>query len=126
MRSLEPLAASKYQTLPLSTLKNTTLGIEAEYYLHRLLTTPPTKEPLLSALGGFPYGLRQAIEEDIAAFQAAGIKPLFVFNGLKIARTDKPFMTPDSGATTRLTAWDMYDKGLPTQAVEAFGNAGTW
>ncbi|KAF8449742.1 PIN domain-like protein [Kalaharituber pfeilii] len=123
VKSLEPLAASKYQTLPLSTLKDATLGIEAEYYLWRLLNTPPTKEPLLSALGGFPYGLKQAIEDDLAAFQAAGIKPLFVFNGLKIARTEKPFLAPDHGPASRLKAWDMYDKGLAAQSVEAFGDA---
>lgn len=64
-----------------------------------------------------------AIEDDLAAFQNAGIKPLFVFNGLKIARTDKPFLTPDHGPASRLKAWNMYDQGLPTQAVEAFGDA---
>lgn len=123
---MEPLAASKYQTLPLSTLKDATLGIEAEYYLWRLLNTPPTKEPLLSALGGFPYALKQAIEDDIAAFHAAGIKLLFVFNGLKIAHTDTPFATADHGPANRLKAWDMYGKGLPTHAVEAFGDASKW
>ncbi|KAF8425110.1 hypothetical protein EV426DRAFT_59307 [Tirmania nivea] len=121
--SLEPLAASKYQTLPLSTLKDATLGIEAEYYLWRLLNTPPTKEPLLSALGGFPYGLKQAIEDDINAFHQAGIKLLFVFNGLKISRTDKSSFTVDHGPVNRLKAWEMYDRGLPTEAVEAFGDA---
>ena len=126
VKSLEPLAASKIQTLPLSTLKDATLGIEAEFYLWRLLNTAPTKEPLLSALGGFPYGLKQAIEDDLAAFRTAGIKPLFVFNGLKVARTEKPFLQADHGPTNRLKAWDMYDRGLPTQAVEAFGDASKW
>ena len=122
--SLETLVTSKYQTLPLSTLKDATLGIEAEYYLWKLLHTQPSKEPLLSALGGFPYGLRQAIEDDLAIFKSAGIKPLFVFNGLKIARTETPFSSPDLGPASRLTAWDMYDRGLPTRAVEAFGESG--
>lgn len=60
------------------------------------------------------------------AFRTAGIKPLFIFNGLKVARTEKPFLHIDHGPTNRLKAWDMYDRGLPTQAVEAFGDASKW
>lgn len=105
-------------------MKDATLGIEAAYYINKLLTTPPTKEPLLTALGGFPYGIRDQIESDILGFQEAGIKPLFVFNGLRIARDEKPFSILDPGPSQRLRAWEMYDRGLPQQAVDAFGEAG--
>jgi len=127
IRSLDTWATShnKSQTLPLSVLKDTTIGIEADHYLLRLLTTSPSKEPLVTALGGFPFGLRYAVEGDIEDFQKAGIKPIFVFSGLKIVRNEKPFSVNDDGPAKRSQAWDLYDQGLASEAVEAFGAAAT-
>lgn len=126
VRSLDSWATSqsKSQTLPLSVLKDSVIGVEADHYLLRLLTTAPSKEPLVTALGGFPFGLRCAVEGDIDDFRKAGIKPIFIFSGLKIVRNEKPFSVNDDGPAKRSQAWDLYDKGLASEAVEAFGAAG--
>ena len=64
------------------------------------------------------------MEGDIEDFQKAGIKPVFVFSGLKIVRNEKPFSVNDDGPAKRSQAWDLYDQGLASEAVEAFGAAG--
>lgn len=100
------------------------MGIEADHYLQKLLTTAPSKEPLVTALGGFPFSLKNTVEADIDDLHKAGIKPVFVFRGLKTVRTEKPFSTVDESPASRARAWELYDQGLANEAVEAFGAAG--
>lgn len=105
-------------------MKDSVIGIEADHYLQKLLTTSPSKEPLVTALGGFPFGLKNTVEADIDDLRKAGIKPLFVFRGLKTVRSEAPFSVNDEGPANRSRAWDLYDQGLANEAVEAFGAAG--
>ncbi|KAH8144938.1 uncharacterized protein LAJ45_11059 [Morchella importuna] len=116
---------SKSETLPLSALKDSVLGIEADHYLQKLLTTTPSKEPLVVALGGFPFNLRNTVEADIDDLRKAGVKPIFVFKGFKTVPIEAPFSVNDEGPAQRSRAWELYDRGLANEAVEAFGIAGT-
>ncbi|KAJ7147668.1 XPG I-region protein [Mycena crocata] len=70
------------QTLPLSVLSDSRLGIDASYYLSQLTDTPPAREPLLAATGGLPLALTQRIEADLRTLERLRIKPVFVFPGL--------------------------------------------
>jgi hypothetical protein len=118
------LAALRAQTYPLSALKDAVLGIEAAYYLGRLLNNPPSKEPLLSALGGFPFALKTYIESDLETLKRNGIVPLFVFSGMDLAKKDKPFSNLNDSALANTRAWELYDQHQAVQAVETFGNSG--
>jgi len=109
--------------LPLSVLKDTAIGIEAHYYLQKALASQ-LKEPLVSALGGFPFGLKQMIQNDMRELRENGIKPVFVFSGIQLAPTEKPFSVPDNSAKLRTRAWELYDKGQAVEAVDMFGQAG--
>ncbi|KAH0547560.1 hypothetical protein FGG08_000285 [Glutinoglossum americanum] len=124
VRSFDELATLRAQTYPLSALKDAVLGIEAAHYLNRLLNNPPSKEPLLSALGGFPFALKTYIESDLETLKRNGIVPLFVFSGMDIAKKDKPFSNLNDSALANTRAWELYDQHQAVQAVETFGNSG--
>ncbi|CCK70425.1 Mkt1p KNAG_0E01630 [Huiozyma naganishii CBS 8797] len=64
---------------PIDSLKNTTLGIDVNHYVSRLLTTK--KEQFLDAIGGFPISLKMYLESDLKIFKESNITPVFVFNG---------------------------------------------
>jgi hypothetical protein len=80
------------QTLPLSTLSETRLGIDAAFYLSQVLdppqskepgsSTPSAREPLLAATGGVPLALAARVENDLRVLEKLKIKPVFVFPGL--------------------------------------------
>lgn len=102
------------------------VGVEAEHYLQRLLSTPPSKEPLLSALGGFPFALKSHIENELEHMQTAGFTPLFVFNGLDVGKKDQSGRREAEAAAANLRAWELYDQHQPVKAVETFGDSGGW
>jgi len=62
--------------------KGARVAIDAEDYLHSILTNPSTREPLLPALGGLPFALQKNVDDDLKNFAEAGVIPIFVFNGL--------------------------------------------
>lgn len=115
------------QSLPLSTLADTAVGVDASHYLKQHLVNLSTKEPLeplVPAHGGLPILLRANIEKQLDVFLAAKITPIFVFDGL-----DFPQRSTQSGANTessRLfdTAWDLYNRNEGGQAVATFSVAG--
>ena len=115
-------ANGRSQNLPIAVLKDTAIGIDADSYLRKLLVS--LNEPLVSALGGFPYSLGSMLMRDVRDFRDAGIKPLFVFSGLDVAPTEKPFSAKDDSALLRTRGWDLYDGGRATEAVDAFSQAG--
>lgn len=98
------------------------IGIEAAYYLDRFLT--PSQEPLLSAVGGSPLGLKTLIENELAALQSADITPVFVFNGLESGRKLDPFNAAAVAVRTNTDAFEVYHKGQGAQAVRLFGSSG--
>ncbi|KAJ5893497.1 hypothetical protein N7495_005188 [Penicillium taxi] len=116
--------SNRTQKLPLSTLKDTVLGIDASWYLQQHLINPATREALLGALGGFPFALKKAIEKELSTFKSFGISLVFVFNGLQFGKQDrhnKPFPV---SALAFEQAWELYDAQQADQVVDAFCNAG--
>lgn len=71
---------------PVEILQNATLGIDVEHYLGRIYTYK--KEQLLLGIGGIPVSLKAYIESDLAVFREFNIRPLFVFPGLHIQKSD--------------------------------------
>ncbi|KAI9820963.1 MAG: hypothetical protein M1832_003435 [Thelocarpon impressellum] len=125
IRTFDDWAAARAQTHPLGGLKDSVIGIEAAHYLQRLLATPPSKEPLLSALGGFPFALKSHIENELDSMQAAGITPLFVFSGLDVGPKHQPSRDEGLAARANTLAWELYDQHEPVKAVETFGDSGS-
>ncbi|KJX95519.1 xpg i-region protein [Zymoseptoria brevis] len=105
-----------------------TIGFDAEDYLNSLLNNVSTREPLLPALGGLPFALQQHVDSDLSSLEDAGIKSIFMFNGLDIACHDrKSIMRESQKATKTLNeAWSVYDQGRGDDAVVAFGRACTY
>lgn len=64
---------------PIESLSNTTLGIDVNHYVSRLLTSK--KEQFLDAIGGFPTSLKMYLESDLKIFKEYKITPVFIFNG---------------------------------------------
>ncbi|KAI7297485.1 hypothetical protein KC315_g18441, partial [Hortaea werneckii] len=62
----------------LSEFTGTRLAIDAEDYLHTLLTNPQTREPLLPALSGLPFALQKHVDESLQGFKDAGIDVVWV------------------------------------------------
>lgn len=82
-----------------------------------------TREPLLPALGGFPLAFRANVETDLAQLHENKIKPLFVFDGLKLLQQSKPRLSAGELVNRRQEAWSHYQKGDANEAVHAFGQA---
>ncbi|RMZ90567.1 hypothetical protein DV736_g2203, partial [Chaetothyriales sp. CBS 134916] len=66
--------------LPLSTLKDAVLGIDASYYLELALRN--NEEYLINAHGGLSFTLERELEDDLKVLRAAGVGAVFVFNGV--------------------------------------------
>lgn len=105
---------------------NTTkIAVEASHYLQQLIDQPPTNEPLLSALGGFPLALRKHIESDLAQWKEANLEPFFVFEGMStIDREEKELKNAKEATTLTNKAWGLYTDNKATAAVAAFGRSG--
>lgn len=129
------------RTLSLATLKGSKIGIDANNYIDSVIRA--NGEPLIQALGGFPYTLLEHIAMDLAAFKNHGITPFFVFDGLSVNSqqpvtsdsTKRETSIPPAGSTNsssnivsetanilhkRTQAWDDYEKGQAEQAVRGF------
>lgn len=128
------------QSLPLSTLSDTRLGIDAAFYLSQVLDPPAqdtsagTKEPLLAATGGVPLSLAARVENDLRVLEKLRIKPVFVFPGLlpkKTSRSQGPPTGPNAANAQvggeyveeireRREAWELYERGQIEQAETLF------
>ncbi|ORZ10080.1 PIN domain-like protein [Absidia repens] len=108
------------ETVAVSQLKGTRLGIDGNYWLRKILV----KEPSLSAMGGTPFTLRQSIENELKHFKANNIQPVFVFPGLSLIRKSKPFSNEDTRPGHRAAAWEFYEKGKLDAAMSKFANGG--
>lgn len=64
---------------PIDSLRNSTLGIDVDHYVSRLLTHK--REQYLDAIGGFPMSLKMYIESDLQIFRENNITPIFIFSG---------------------------------------------
>ncbi|KAK2744408.1 hypothetical protein FQN57_004305 [Myotisia sp. PD_48] len=122
---LDEWASTRTQTLDLSTLKGASIGIHAKYYLDLHLNHYVTKEPLLIALGGFPFALRANIEREIRALKAMGIRLVFVFDGLKPGKPDHDLSAQTQNVRALEQAWEYYDQQQAAQVVDAFSSSGS-
>lgn len=110
------------QTLPLSVLTDSRLGIDASYYLQLLTDNPPSREPLLAATGGLPLALTQRIEADLRALEKLRIKPVFVFPGLIPNKRWRPHhhLEHNEACRDRRDAWAKYEAGQEEASTKLF------
>lgn len=109
-------------TLPLSSLSDSRLGIDASHYLQLLLDNPPSREPLLAATGGPPLALVQRIESDLRILEKLRIKPVFVFPGLSPNKKMRPHLQQEhaDAMRDRQAAWGKYENGQEEAATKLF------
>ena len=98
------------------------LGIEAEYYLQRLLTLH--REPLVPALGGAPFAFRTHIEDELDKLAAEGVTPLFVFGGMSIVNKNAADMSLEESNQVNAQGWELYDRGEAENIVATFERSG--
>lgn len=108
----------------MKSMNNATIAIEAEHYLDCLMKVAPTKEPLLSAIGGLPFGLKSHIVNHIGVWRAHGIAPFFVFAGIDGWKQDDTVADAEENGRINSEAWGMYEQGHPQDAVNTFGKSG--
>lgn len=122
-------SANLAESSSLGALRGSTVGIEAAEYLNRLhefkipkLSDPAgvLPEPLLPALGGVPFGLARVVRVHLAAWQKFNIKPIFVFSGLDVSKSDAGFESSTLAARKLAAAWTCYDANDANAAVENF------
>lgn len=110
-------------------IKGFTIAVEATWYLQHMLEED--SEPLLSALGGLPYGLKAEIEGDLDSWKKHGLTPMFVFDGLYIIGQEDMALRISKNASRRSDkAWESYRDAKSEQqlkdAVKSFGELGTY
>ncbi|EAU89975.2 XPG I-region protein [Coprinopsis cinerea okayama7 len=110
------------QTLALSALSDSRLGIDASHYIQHLLDSPSSREPLLAATGGLPLALSSRIEADLRVLERLNIKPVFVFPGLPPNKRWKPnpHLESAEACRDRRDAWAKYESGQEDQATKLF------
>lgn len=116
-------AARLIEGAPLKQLENRTIGIDAEDYIDKILNSPQTREPLLSALGGNPFTIDTILAEHLAVFKEAKITPFFVFNGLRINAQQMQLHAGLAHSQNVGEAWDLYNASDPERAVAKFGSS---
>lgn len=102
-------------------LKDRRLGIDAEDYIANILTTAPTKEPLLPALGGLPFALEEIVTSHISILKKHACQPYFVFNGINTNGQDEKLQTGIRATKSIANAWELYGASEPERAVSEFG-----
>lgn len=108
-------------TLNVSDLEDCAIAVDATYYLQLFLDTPPSHEPLLSALGGLT-GLDSHIRTDLEQWAAHKVIPFFIFDGQSLYGQDQVSVKRGKAANQKTEeAWSLYSKGEAEQAVSAFG-----
>ncbi|KAI9729123.1 MAG: hypothetical protein M1828_000208 [Chrysothrix sp. TS-e1954] len=118
-------AGRRQQSNFLTDLKDAVIAIEADWFLDRILTNPPAHEALLPALGGLPFGLKKCVNSELATLHDAGITPIFIFNGMQVGDSYRPFHEANSIQRASAQAWDSYLKDMnAAQSVKAFSASG--
>jgi hypothetical protein len=104
-------------------LNDSVIGVDASYYLD-LRLNKTSHEPLLHALGGFPYSLRKILEDDIQLLKAFKIKLLFVFDGLDFRNKEPPSSRSAANRRAHEDGWKHYSDRDPDQTLADFSRAG--
>jgi hypothetical protein len=124
VQALDDWAASRTLSLSLSSLRGAVVGIDASYYISQHLHHHASREPLLIALGGFPFALKSTVEKELQTFKNLGIACVFVFNGLDFGKRDQQTQARTESGRAFEQAWELYDQQRADQVVGAFSNAG--
>lgn len=122
VQPFEEWAAPRIQTFPLSAIKDARIGVDASYYLDQRLNKK-SNEPLLHALGGFPYALKKLVEEDVQYLKKLDISLVFVFNGLDFRNREQPASQSSANRKAHEDGWQHYLGGDPDKTVTDFGRA---
>ncbi|CAH7686379.1 temperature dependent protein affecting M2 dsRNA replication-domain-containing protein [Phakopsora pachyrhizi] len=106
---------------PITALKDTRIGIDAQLWFKKLLSHPTHREPFVSVTGGAPLNIYQHMERELRLLEQHRIKPVFVFQGLPPTRKDRPFFllpnatdlmeNPFLKLRTRDKGWEKYVSG---------------
>lgn len=102
-------------------LNDRRLGIEAEDFIANILTTAPTKEPLLPALGGLPFALEEIIIQQVTTLKDHGCEPYFIFSGVVSNGQEERLQSAVRATKSIAKAWDLYGASQPEYAVTEFG-----
>lgn len=121
---MDEWSSGRNLSLPLPALKGAVIGIDASHYISQHLGLRSTREPLLVALGGFPFTLKNSIEKELRYLKSLDIVCVFVFNGLEFGKKDKRPRVETESAKAFERAWELYDQQQADQVVEAFSAAG--
>ncbi|KAI0913327.1 nuclease-like protein [Ustulina deusta] len=109
-------------TAPVTELEDTTVAIDASYYLQLFLANAPYQEPLLPALGGLT-GIQSHIESDLDSWKANKTTPFFIFNGQSVVGSDEIAIQRGIKAIAGTDeAWSLYFQSQANEAVSAFGS----
>lgn len=115
------LANDGHSTAPVTQLEDTSIAVDASYYLQQFLDFPPTHEPLLPALGGLT-GIETHIEADLDSWKQNNTTPFFIFNGQSVEGQDAVTVQRGKTAIAKTDeAWNLYFRGEANQAVSTFG-----
>ncbi|RYC64278.1 hypothetical protein CHU98_g1936 [Xylaria longipes] len=113
---------SRGWTAVVSELEDTTIAVDASYYLQLFLANAPYQEPLLPALGGLT-GIQTHIESDLDSWKANNTTPFFVFNGQSVVGSDEIAIQRGIRAIAGTDeAWSLYFQSQANEAVSAFGS----
>lgn len=63
------------------------------------------------------------MERDLKSLEKAGVKPVFVFNGLSPRDFERPFTMDEHKTTRRGQAWENYEQGRVPQAQQGFADS---
>jgi hypothetical protein len=106
-------------------MQNAHIGVEAVYYLQRMIDSPPAHEPLLAALGGDPIALKRNIENELDLWKSNNLTPVFVFDGQStVGKEEVALRIARSGLAKTQKAWELYAENQPEEAVKKFGKSG--
>ncbi|KAF9974825.1 hypothetical protein BGZ73_001685 [Actinomortierella ambigua] len=107
---------------PLSTLKDTRLGIDGNAWVKKISISAGS-EQYLAGIGGVAPKLRKAVEKELEGFKTHGIHPVFVFSGLSLMRKDKPVVNDGAKIAKRNVAWDAVNNGKLEQAQSSWSSS---
>lgn len=105
----------------ISELEDSSIAVDATYYLSQLLDGSPAHEPLLSALGGLT-GIETHINQNLDLWENNRIVPFFVFDGQSVTGQDEVSLQRRLLANKKTDeAWDLYSRSEAERAVHKFG-----
>merc|ERR1711865_500229 len=107
---------------PTEKLRGLKLGVDGLRWLLSL----KINEPYQVAMGGMYLSLRPRIAKALVDFEEAGIRPLFVFSGLQLARTTRPNPENRSFTDACVKGWQLEHGGDRDQSKEAFNSQSTF